>query len=313
MAWIAGLALLGLIIAVGGTEILQAITAASLLPLIIGLALSTTLYPIAAWRWMLVTNQLEQRRVASYQEFLQVRSLAAAGGFFAPRELVELGGRTIWLSRSRGLSIGRATKAVMVDRFCDVLTSVVTLIGALAFWFMKLPVILSFSIGLACLVITIVITPTVMMTASGFIQRLDSRMNLPDQRSKRIGKAVSMLAKLIDIPSEIWRIALSISLLKFTMVALRVVLLGAAVGLVIEPLELVVSVPLGQIGYVLGITPGGLGIYEAGWYGLLHFLGASAAKIGAFVILLRLSLIASVLFVLPFVFGWRRTHPTAAS
>ena len=77
---------------------------------------------------------------------------------------------------------------------------------------------------------------------------------------------------------------LVLSFLKFSLTAARFVFIAQALGLPISPHLLVFGTPLGQMAYVFSITPGGLGIFEAGWFAVLTYGGILPADASVFVI-----------------------------
>lgn len=304
------LALVAFLLWYGGENIWRAFELANPLPLLAAFALSGLLYPIAAWRWALITDDLADRHVASKAAYLRVRCLAAIGGFFAPRELTELGGRTVWLNRWRGLRLAQAVQAVVLDRFCDLLVSVLMLVGPI-----------SFGLGLlsadAALVLMAALMAAMVIGLPWSTRQLDHRVTarlFPMlARLPLIGRRFVDLPSLASLSPAIWRWALVLSLVKFMLVALRVVLVAIGVGIPLGMTLMAVLAPLGQLAYAVAITPAGLGIYEAGWLGILNAFDIEAGKIAAFVIVLRGCLIISVLLVTPILLTSSpiRSRPTA--
>ena len=290
------LVLIAFLLWYGGQDIWRAFALANPLPLIAAFALSGFLYPIAAWRWALITDDLAGRSVASKAAYLRVRCLAAIGGFFAPREVTELGGRTVWLNRWQGLPLAQAVQAVMLDRFCDLLVSVLMLIGPLGFGLGLLSPDLALAVMAALMGAMVIGLPWC-------TQKLDHRVTVKLfstlARLPLIGKRFADLPALTTLSPATWRRALVLSFAKFILVALRVVLVAIGVGIPLGMTLMAVLAPLGQIAYAAAITPAGLGIYEAGWLGILSAFSIDAGLIAAFVIVLRVCLIVSVLLVTP--------------
>lgn len=291
-----GLTLILFFLWYAGADIGQAFDHAEPLPLLAAFALSGLLYPIASWRWAMITEDLAGRHVAGRVAFLRVRCLSAIGGFFAPRELTELGGRTVWLHRFQGLPLAQSVQAVVLDRFCDLLVSVLMLIGPIGFGLglLKPETALALMIALMPAIVILIPWATARMDMGVMAGFLPMFARLP-----LIGRRFADLPPLTSLSPATWRRALMLSVLKYALVTLRVVLVAIGVAIPLGMALMAVLAPLGQIAYAAAITPAGLGIYEMGWLGILSTFSIDAAKIAAFVIVLRGCLIISVLLVTP--------------
>lgn len=69
---------------------------------------------------------------------------------------------------------------------------------------------------------------------------------------------------------------LLLSLLRVVTVAARVWFVGFAVGADFSPTTALLLTPVAQLTLVVPLLPAGLGVYEAGWYGLLAARGVAA-------------------------------------
>ena len=63
----------------------------------------------------------------------------------------------------------------------------------------------------------------------------------------------------------------------------------------LEFIQIFFGTGVAQIGNLLGLTPGGLGLVEAGWTGVLHYHAVPAAKIAAFLVSQRILILLMVL------------------
>ena len=75
----------------------------------------------------------------------------------------------------------------------------------------------------------------------------------------------------------------------------------------ISPLLIILGTPLGQLSYLFAFTPGGLGIFEAGWLAILKIGGITTEQALIFVVGQRiltvifigiLALISHILYIL---------------
>lgn len=293
-----GIALFVLVLWLGGEEMLAALREAALAPLALAFVISLLLYPLAAWRWAAITNHLAGEQVASYALFLKMRAMFAAGGLLAPRELVEFGGRTLWLVRNCGQPMTRAVKGVFIDRICDIVLSLIALAGALGYWLLGLEAALSAGLMIGATCASVLLLPWLFHMIAINLGRLSALFERLE-RLKLLGAFVAKLKSAVTLEPRIWRMALFLSLLKWTVLVARAVLLAMAVKLTLSPFVLINASPIGQLANVIAITPGGFGIYELGWFGILVYAGGGVAAASAFVVLLRLSVFFSIFAMAP--------------
>jgi uncharacterized protein (TIRG00374 family) len=74
------------------------------------------------------------------------------------------------------------------------------------------------------------------------------------------------------------------SIMKYVLTIIRFIFFTKAFNLNIPILVLIFGTPLGQIAYMFSFTPGGIGIFEAGWYGVLKYSGVDSQTGAMFVI-----------------------------
>ena len=86
------------------------------------------------------------------------------------------------------------------------------------------------------------------------------------------------------------RIAL-LSVIRFAGVLLQFAAVGAGIGVVLPWLSWVAATPIAQISGMIGITPGGLGVLEAGWWGGLAWVGVAPERIALFLLAQRAALV----------------------
>jgi hypothetical protein len=75
-----------------------------------------------------------------------------------------------------------------------------------------------------------------------------------------------------------------LSMLRYATVVLQFFGMGAAAGIILDAPSILSAAPVAMLSGLIGITPGGLGIQEAGWAGALHWLGHDDATIALFVL-----------------------------
>lgn len=75
-------------------------------------------------------------------------------------------------------------------------------------------------------------------------------------------------------------------------------LIASALGTPISPSLLVIGAPVVNFTNLLAVTPGGLAIVEASWFGILYFGGVSTGDAKLFVVGQRLLTVFSIMLAL---------------
>jgi uncharacterized membrane protein YbhN (UPF0104 family) len=91
-------------------------------------------------------------------------------------------------------------------------------------------------------------------------------------------------------------------------IGLRALFLGQAVGIFLSPVVFLFGASVTQMSYVVSVTPDGLGVYDAAWYGVLALDGIADTAIGSFLILQRVFTIVVIGALTLLIFGvasWR--------
>ena len=118
---------------------------------------------------------------------------------------------------------------------------------------------------------------------------------------KRFGFSIDTIAfdPLLD-SSEVTLIAprlFLISGLKFVLVSLRYYAIAATLGIALGSGEVMAFVPSAQYAALLALTPGGLGIADWSWSGLLYKIGVGREHLVPYLISLRLVITLSVILL----------------
>lgn len=260
--------------------------AVTIVPLGLALALLGTALAsvVTAYRWKLLTETMGGTPLP-FGVYLHALVLTRFLGQFVPTLAMDLVGRGVAL-RSAGSKreLGHAATQVVVERLLDVVLPITLFCWALlAFgservspgWTL-LAVAVAFSAAAVALLRPMV---TVALRAYGGVRRLLRRPDVP-------------LEPVPVTPATgAWVVGLSLA--RFATVTLQFIGAGLGVGLAIPVLAMLAATAVAQIAGLLGFTPGGLGILEAGWAGGLRFVGRNEVEIGLFVLAQRLCIIGN--------------------
>lgn len=241
-------------------------------------------------------------------------------GLFISRAASDLGTRIIALRQFTKASLGRASASVIIDNLMDI--SVVGLFGLPGILFLtdlvSAPVATAImgAIALASLIaapfaISSAAKSSVMPWFAGLPRRLNlGRFSLGAGATPEWPDALQRLGR--SESAAVW----ALTLLRFVLGTLQFAILAEAFDLGISPWVLFTIVPLVQVILVTGVTPGGLGIVDLGWLGLLVAAGIGTAEASTFVIVQRAGLTLAFLLFAAAALVWDslfRRLPAAAA
>ena len=197
--------------------------------------------------------------------------------------VMDLVGRSAAL-RSAGSSRGLtdAVTPLVVERALDVVFPVVMLGWAWAVLQTQLPALPSFIVVTAAAAVAGALSLPALVDLGVGSLRLLARIRRRDFVSTdvRIGTGLA------------WRVT-GWSTLRYLSVAAQYWAMGAAAGVSLRPFVILAATPVAALTGMIGITPGGLGIQEAGWSGALLLLDQSPAAVVVFVLAARAGMIAN--------------------
>lgn len=289
-----GLAVLTMVLYLSGLDNLHQLTKLKLLPLLGGFGATLGIAVSIALRWHILTGVLLGRPATEWfrlcQYFLWNRLL----GFIVPKDLSDIGGRTASLVIQHDVPLRHAGTSVLMDRAFDILVMGLFLSPSLLF----LSNTTGVGVGGALIVIV----------ACGFY--LVCRLAYHSLAAKMVGLYNLLAGITYHVPllrrrplKRVESFPLSmhhfskaylLSLSKFLCTALRLIFFGSALDMPISPLAFFVSAPVGQLSFLLAFTPGGLGIFEAGWYAVLARVGVPHPYIAPFLVEQR---VFTILFI----------------
>lgn len=258
-----------------------------------------------AVRWGTLANALGKGRVASWFDYYYYFINSRVVGFVLPKDLTDLGLRIYWLKTNHSISLSLTSYSVVLDRFFDLLFLFIFLLTVIPYWLgwisasygMILMLSMAAMVGIALCLFHLKLFQWIQGSINFFLRgfnqiswlrkRLPEVLNLPV-----LGRKTVMMVYFF-------------SMMKFGCTALRFVLFALALGLSISPWLIVLGTPIGQLSYLFSITPGGLGIFEAGWLAILKLGGIATEQALIFVVGQR---ILTVLFVMVLAFLAQIVH-----
>ena len=286
---ILGIALFAIVIAVTGFEQIGAVGDADISWVLVTVLFGIGVTLISTFRWGYITNCLTERAVLSWAQYWSALMTSRVLGLVVPRSASDLGVRFIALTGLGRTPPGIAGASVALDQLFDlallvsILAPTLLILGGAGVWAWYLAamaavvgVILMFRLGPGLRWLAARLASMASWLghrggrASSFFHRRAAGMErLSTLRSFTPGQSAvisaSTLVRYTLNAGMFWSISqalgLSISFATFTLV-------GAGV----------------QLSLVAAVTPGGLGIMDLGWAGLLTLSGAQGEAVGTFIL-----------------------------
>jgi uncharacterized protein (TIRG00374 family) len=292
LAWqLASLALFGLVLYLGGPEAWEQVQRGDTGNLLISLLLLGLASMLSATRLQLVAHAIAGRRLASWPQFYHLNMTTRALGLIVPRSLSTVGGKSVAL-RATGVSLKRSVWIVLVDNAFDL-----GLLGLLA-----IPALLFLRQRSEVWVFVALTLGLILVLAGGlWWTTATGRLHALVQTVARIPRLASILrlepestADLL-LPASTTLSALALSVLLNSLIAICFYFIAHALRLTYPWFIFAAGFPITQLSLVLAVTPGGLGLFDAGWYGVLRLGGVSHQDALTFVIAQRACIFVFVL------------------
>jgi uncharacterized membrane protein YbhN (UPF0104 family) len=249
---------------------------------------------VTAARWKLLAEAMGGARlpfIAYFYGLVLTRLL----GQFTSTAAMDLVGRGVAL-RSAGSQrgIGDAAMQVVLERTLDAALPLALIGWALAVQFEVLPISAAASLLLACVVFVVLAVPLLRPGVRVTLRHyLWLRLRIDQIRRRQIEAAIETDPAPPPVDLALSAKVAGYSLLRFASVILQVWGIARAVGIELSWQQITTATPVAQLAGMIGLTPGGLGVLEAGWAGGLGWIGLDAIAISIFVLAQRIGVIVN--------------------
>jgi len=240
---------------------------------------------IIAGRWRIIAHSMTNGQVPSWFEFCHFFIVSHLWGYILPKDVTDIIGRSAFLKYSGKLSAFYSASSVILDRMFDLLVMGIFFLASLPYWLGFFSV--SHSIILI-LTLNILITIILLLREKMFFLVMQSCFDLcfkvlflfPWLKKKTLPSIIvdDLLKERVAVQTYL------LSLLKFGFIVSRLILFAKALDVDVSPWLILLGAPLGQLAYLVAFTPGGLGIYEAGWFAILVAGGVQQEQAALFVV-----------------------------
>jgi uncharacterized membrane protein YbhN (UPF0104 family) len=285
------LALFGLILWSGGVEPWEQIMHSASEDVLVAFLLVGAATVLSATRLQIMVHSMVGRELAPWSHYYYLNMTARALGLVVPRSLSNLGGKSVAL-RALGVSLKRAVWLVMVDNLLDLLLLGVLVIPGLVF--LRGAITLGGFAGLVFgLTLALVGALWWAATAGRWLPFTKTLTRIP-----WLGSVLRVDPEEADnvLPSRSTVLqALGLTALLNGALAVGFYYMALAVGVTSPWFIFAAGFPITQLSLVISVTPGGLGLFDAGWYGVLLLGGVSRGEALTFVVAQRAYLSVFVL------------------
>jgi uncharacterized membrane protein YbhN (UPF0104 family) len=257
---------------------------------LVGLLGTTIASFVTAARWKLLAEVMGGTRLP-FLVYLHGLVLTRLLGQFTSTAAMDLVGRGLVL-RSAGSErgIGHAAMQVVLERTLDAVLPLVLLGWAIAVHSDWLPMSAALSLLLACVLFVglaiPLLRPGVHVTLRLYLWL---KLHIDRIRRKQIEARADAEPLVVDL--ELSAKVAGLSLLRFASVILQFWGIAATVGIELSWLQITSATSVAQLAGLIGLTPGGLGVLEAGWAGGLSWMGLDTIAISIFVLAQRIGVI----------------------
>jgi uncharacterized membrane protein YbhN (UPF0104 family) len=255
---------------------------------------------VSALRWRVLAEVMGGERIP-FGIYFHYLALTRLVGQFTSVALMDTIGRgaAVRAAASDGPRFGQHLGALIVERALDLLLPTVLLGWALASYGGHLPVDPWVSAGVLGAVFFVVSIP-LLRPLTRFVGRVFAWVQSLRKRTTTVDP--------VPITREVATKVAALSLARFVAVVVQFWGTAATAGLALSLLTVTYATPVSQLAAFVGLTPGGLGIQDAGWAGAFSWLGAEGSVVAAFLLVTRALIVLNfaVLSALSYPFA-RRT------
>jgi uncharacterized protein (TIRG00374 family) len=257
---------------------------------LVGLLGTTIASFVTAARWKLLAEVMGGTPLPFVTYFYGL-VLTRLIGQFTPPGAMDLVGRGVML-RSAGSErgIGHAAMQVVLERTLDAVLPLMLLGWAIAVHSSTLPMPAALSLLLACVLFMGLAIP-LLRPGVHVTLRLYLWLKLHIDRLRRKQIEAQAEAEPLVVDLKLSAKVAGLSLLRFASVILQFWGIAATVGIDLSWLQITSATSVAQLAGLIGLTPGGLGVLEAGWAGGLSWMGLDSIAISIFVLAQRIGVI----------------------
>lgn len=289
---------IGLVILISGPSNLRQATETRPAGVALVFIATVAITAISAEKWRLILRAAAPASVFRRRDLFRVVGLGRLLGLLFHQDLGAALTATAYLSRGRSLPVSTAAHSILLERGLDIVAMLV-LVPASALFAAGLigaPVAVVLSAAAAGSVIALGYAAHASAARAMAVayRALDVVWRWIRRRRSSVSSAHEADAPLSLDRGQLVR-ALLLSFARVAVVGLRVWFVVYAVSADVSLVTVLLLIPLAQLTLAVPLAPGGLGVYEAGWYGLLLAQGVPATDVLSIVVMQRVLSVLSLI------------------
>lgn len=255
------------------------------LPPLIGAFLATIGIMMAVTaRWGKIVNRISGKSPIAWLDYFYYFVTSRLVGFVLPKDVIDLGGRMAWLNLNHDIPLKISGKTVFLDRLFDLFMATIFLIASLPYWLgwinNSTGILIMVGFALLGFVFLCLGYANVLRILYVVYEKISLLLTqLPWFKEKSISDE-----NTLHFNRKILLQLYVFSLVKFILTTARLILFSNVWDLPISPALIILGTSIGQFSYLFAFTPGGLGIFEAGWFAILQLGGVGVEFATVFVI-----------------------------
>jgi uncharacterized protein (TIRG00374 family) len=290
-----GILIFGVILYNGGVEALGRVAQVNLWYLAWAFVAAASAAYVTSLRWGLIVEALEGSTGRSKLRYFYYVMMGKISSTFVSQYVGDYGVRPLALKASGATSMGRAVYSVLLDRFFDLMLSLLLLVPVSLY----LAEVVSIEIFWMLVVVFLggywtviaknhhLVSGLLGVVATG-VRGLGRRMTTGARLVDRVATTVDgARAGFEQVGSRCINLANVVTLCRYVAMAMRAYFVALALGLTIPFWLIFLAVGLVRFALLFAVAPGRLGVLEVGWYGVLALGGVPTTSIVPFLIGLR--------------------------
>lgn len=299
LAWLinlAGVAVFAFILVRGGWDVWRQIFRADPRYLLGALGATLAWNLVAACRWYLIMRAVSRGNPGpSLPHYYTYHMIGMLTGQVLPIGVGLLGGRPVALSLSGQVPLRRAALSVVLDKFFDLVLAVLLAVPTALYLVDWISLPTAATLMAALVALGLFLAGWQYESTVRWLARLASRLARPLTRLPVVGRRL-----ISRLPQQLERVASGtlitnghavqlflLTLVLYSLLALRLVLIALAVRLEVPWYLLAMGVGITQLTLIFSFTPGSLGVLEGGWWAVFQLGGQSPDVYSLFVIARR--------------------------
>lgn len=239
---------------------------------------------VSALRLHVVAQALTVDDVGSRRRFYYLSMTARVLGLILPRGISTLGGKSVGL-RALGISLRRSLWIVLMDNLFDILTLVLAAIPAIFFLQNQLGA-LTFAALTALVWLLLALILWVVIASGRLTPLLGWFLSRVPWLSRRLQLDERLAAQLFPRASPAI-VALGHTVILNVLLVATYALIARALALPVSGWLFAAVFPVTQLSLIVAVAPGGIGIFDLGWLGLLRLGGMAPDDALTFVVAQR--------------------------